>query len=124
MGSSLVSRVVLPAIVAGCLCTVPASTASRAATPSGTGAARLCTQRSTSADNLAAVIAAAASGSTVCVSGRYGSVTIQNVHKAMRVVVRPVPGSSASVDLELTGSSGLEFTALTISDLVLQRSSS
>jgi Right handed beta helix region len=123
MGSSLLSRIVMPAIVAGCLCTVPASTASRVGTSSLPDATRMCTQRSTSADDLAAMIAAAAGGSTVCVSGRYGQVRIEDVHKAKRVIVRPASGSSASIDLELTDSSGLEFADLTISDLILQHSS-
>jgi hypothetical protein len=54
--------------------------------------------------------------------GDYGHVAIRNIHKSKSVVVRPVTGSSASVDLEIVASSGLRLVGLTISDVLMANS--
>ena len=69
------------------------------------------------------MIAAAAPGSVVCLAGNFGPVTISNVHKATMVVVRPAVRSSAAIDLEIDDSSGLDVVDLTVSGLLVRRSS-
>jgi hypothetical protein len=54
--------------------------------------------------------------------GDYGHVAIRNIHKAKPIVVRPVKGSSASVDLEIVASSGLRLVGLTIFGLLMANS--
>jgi hypothetical protein len=82
-----------------------------------------CTKRIGVRTGLASVIASAARGSVVCLTGGdYGHVAIRNIHKAKPVAVRAVKGSSASVDLEIDASSGLRLVGLTISDLLMANS--
>jgi hypothetical protein len=89
----------------------------------GRKAPQRCTKTTAVGTGLASVIASAARGSVVCLSGGdYGHVAIRNIHKAKTVVVRPVTGASASVDLELVASSGLRLVGLTISDLLMANS--
>ena len=82
-----------------------------------------CTKTTGVRSGLASVIASAARGSVVCLTGGdYGHVAIRNVHKGKAVVVRPVKGSSASVDLEIVASSGVRLVGLTISDVLVANS--
>ena len=82
-----------------------------------------CTKTTGVGARLASLIASAARGSVVCLTGGdFGHVAIRNIHKTKPVVVRPVTGSSASVDLEIAASSGLRFVGLTISDLLMTNS--
>jgi hypothetical protein len=83
-------------------------------------AASSCTETTGVGDDVSAIIASARPGSIVCITGgHYGHVTIHDVHKAETVVVRPVTGSSVSMDINLVASSGLRFAGLTISGLLM-----
>jgi Right handed beta helix region len=114
-------RAAAAAAAAAFLCTMPAS-AARDGAPARK-APQHCTKTTGVGARLASVIASAARGSVVCLTGGdFGRVAIRNIHKAKPVVVRPVKGSSASVDLEIVASSGLRLVGLTISDLLMANS--
>jgi Right handed beta helix region len=82
-----------------------------------------CAKTTSVGTRLARVIASAAPGSVVCLTGGdYGDIAIRNIHKAKPVVVRPVKGSSASMDLELAASSGLRLVGLIIDGVVMSNS--
>jgi len=116
------------ATAAAFLCAMPDSAAiGGVASPSQASGARKapqhCTKTAGVRTGLASAVASAARGSVVCLTGGdYGHVAIRNIHKTKPVVVRPVKGSSASVDLEIVGSSGLRFVGLTISGALVANS--
>ena len=121
----LLLRAVAAAAAGAFLCTMPASAARGGLAAHGPArkAPQRCTKTTGVGTGLASVIASAARGSVVCLAGGdYGHVAIRNIHKAKPVVVRPVTGSSASVDLEIVASSGLRLVGLTISDLFMANS--
>lgn len=77
-----------------------------------------CDQTVSPGANVAAAIASAAGGTTVCLSsGSHGSVSLSNLVKTSEVSVQSVSGTSATLSLAISGSQRFKFQNLTISAL-------
>jgi hypothetical protein len=78
--------------------------------------AQACTQTVSAGVNLASAISSAAAGTTICLySGSYGTVSLSNVSKNPRVIVRSVTGQEATFRLNTTnGANGFTFDSVTL----------